>query len=344
MLGFSDRRQNPCTLEVSATQEPRIARRRGGANSQFLQLLPGELVDEVAPRQGAVERRIDLFGQRHRDSRKRHPVEVPDRDGGVAGALDFRLTLLADPKYAHIRTGVLGPARHVLDVSVRERSSYQKPVAVARVQCGTRGEQFEAGQPRIVLSRRWSPGGDPLRQHAIFGAFDREPPAPAVGDREGRLQQHQAVGRRQRQDPARARLARQRLVVDLRRITPQGELEVVLTGRGAVAWTRVAPGLRHHREDVVAEAPHEGTRRSLDPHGGRDRAAVVKARRDPRRAIGRGMDDAGLIDPRDRRVRRIEHRLAGKIRHGPVLRARGHDQELLLGAGTGEGSLLGQEL
>ena len=158
----------------------------------------------------------------------------------------------------------LHPARDVLGVAVREVRADQQRLLGADGEPRRRGKHFEARHRGIALRRRRRAGGDPVREHVILGRARREALAAAVRDRQRRFQQHQAGRRIDPVDAPRPRLPGQRQVVELGVVSAQRQLEPVLSGQRAVAGTRVAAGLREHRDDVIAEAHGVRCRRALD--------------------------------------------------------------------------------
>ena len=155
------------------------------------------------------------------------------------------------------------------------------------------------------------PGGDPFGQHAVFARVDREPQAPFVRNRAGRLEQDQAAAGIGRHDPAAPRLAGDHQEIGLRIVTPQRQLEAVLPRRRAVAGARVAAGFRQHRLHVVAEAPGNVAFVLLDGHCHAGRPPLP-VRAEDRLAVGDGNRDR-IADPHDFRIARFEDDALGRL-------------------------------
>ena len=110
-------------------------------------------------------------------------------------------------------------------------------------------------------------GGDPFFNHAVFERVLGEALAAAMGNRERWLGDDQACGGIGQGNAASHRTAGQRVVIGVGIVAAQRELESIFPGQRAVARALVAAHLRHHRDDVIAEAPGERGVRILYVHG-----------------------------------------------------------------------------
>ena len=218
------------------------------------QLGQHQVVDEVGARCARIDGRIDAVREGRRDPRGHQAAQIPRRDGRFAGAIHGHGAPLIDAGHRALVGRELHPARDILGVAVREVRADQERLLGADGQPRGRGKHFEARHRRIALRRRRRAGRDPVGNHVILGRARREALAAAVRDGQRRLQQHQAGRRIDLVDAPRARLPRQRQVVELGVVAPQRQLEPVLSGRRAVAGAGVAAGLREHGHDVIAEA------------------------------------------------------------------------------------------
>ena len=124
-------------------------------------------------------------------------------------------------------------------------------------------------------------------------------------NRPGRLQQDQAASRIGGDDAASPRLPGDHQEIGLRVVTPQRQLEAVLSRRRAVAGARVAAGFGQHRLHVVAEAPGRIAFVLLDRDRHAGRAALPACPNDGL-AVGDGDGDR-IADPHDLRIARLEN-------------------------------------
>ena len=96
-----------------------------------------------------------------------------------------------------------------------------------------------------------------------------------MGDGHSRFEQDETSGRLQLFGATRQRLVRQGVVISLRIVTAQRQLETVFTGRSAMTRPRIAPHLRHHRQHVIAETPREGITEMFHRHRRRGLMSLV---------------------------------------------------------------------
>src|SRR5262249_28028450 len=149
----------------------------------------------------------------------------------------------------------------------------------------------------------------------------------AVGDAAGPLEEQQATfGRRRHQAPA-ARLPDQRVVIDVRLVAEQGELEPILPARLAVAAAAVAAELGEDRDDLVAEVDGQVDVTALGGDGDVD-TLVAKAGRNLGGAVADGEDPAGAGDAGHLDVAHLELDLAGQVLESAVGQFGGEDELL----------------
>ena len=117
------------------------------------------------------------------------------------------------------------------------------------------------------------------------------------------LEQHQAAGRLFGIDAAPHGLARERVVIEIRIVAAQRELQAILARKRSVACALIAAHLGHYRNHVVAEIPRIGSLRIPHPHCGGG-ASPLCGRGDRNLAIARGTHFTAGIDDRDFRIGR----------------------------------------
>src|SRR5207248_9564920 len=100
-------------------------------------------------------------------------------------------------------------------------------------------QHLELLDARICRLRGWHSRGDPTRDHLVLRGTDLESLAAAVRNGHCRFEQDQTSGGfEQFRAPAQS-LARQRVVIRLRIVSAQRELEAVLTRCRSVTGSRV---------------------------------------------------------------------------------------------------------
>ena len=147
---------------------------------------------------------------------------VPEGDGGFAAAVHFDVAEIVNGGYAFIAGAVADPARDVAETAVGILGADDELLLGAGFERGGGGEDFDSGDGGIGVGGAGGAGGDPFRDDAVFGRIGGETLAAAVGDGEGGLEQHQAMGGVGEGDAAAQGLAGEGVVVFVGVVTAEG--------------------------------------------------------------------------------------------------------------------------
>ncbi len=208
-----------------------------------------------------------------------------------------------------IRTAVeLGPARHVLAVSVGVPGADDDLLCVLRLQDGDGRQQFEALDTSIVGARPRRAAGDPVGEDAIIRRTGFDLLSAAVGYRLRRLKQEQASPRLISIDAPSQCLPRQCEMVAIGIVAAQRQFQSALAGQRTVTCPGVTTRPCHQRDDVIAKTPSVRLLRLANRHLDR-RLFAVHAGCDCRLAIADGTHNPDGIHDGNARMRGRKLRL-----------------------------------
>ena len=257
-------------VERGAAEEGGVVDRRRGQNLDPLELLVDQLVDVVGLRQGGPLEA--LAAAEHRDRRGGELPFVADEQRALSAAetrCDGAGGRVLDRHRLRVAARDVRLAGHVAAAAVAVVGDDDRLLAHSRP-----AHEDVAGmdlKPLDTVGRRVAVGhaaGDPVEDLVVVARSVVEPQAALVGHLHRRLGEHQrARGLGAVEAPA-GHVVEQRLVVELRIVAAQRQLEAVLALGRAVAGARGAADLVHRGQDVADEG--DGGR-GVGGRGGLDR-------------------------------------------------------------------------
>ena len=271
-------------VERGAAQEGGVADRRRRQHLDPLELLVDQFVDVVGLGQsGPLEAlaAAEHGGRRGGElalvahEQRAFAAAEPGRDGAGGRVLDgHRLRVAAgDVRFAgHVPAAAVGVAGDDDRLLAHPRPVHEDLAGVDL-------------QPLDAVGRRVAVGhaaGDPVEDQVVVARAVVEPQAALVRDLHRRLGEHQRARGLGAVEAAAGHVVEERLVVELRVVAAERELEAVLALGRAVAGARGAADLVHRGEDVADEGD-----------GGRGGAGAV-------RGVDRDRDGGGQAGGLDR--------------------------------------------
>ena len=330
-------------IERGAAQEGGVVDRRRGQNLDPLELLVDQLVDVVGLGQGGPLEA--LAAAEHGGRRGRELPFVAHEQGALAAAEtrgDGAGGRLLDRHRLRVAARDVRLAGHVAAAAVAVVGDDDRLLAHSRpVHEDLAGMDLK---PLDAVGRRVAVGnaaGDPVEDLVVVARAVVEPQAALVGDLHRRLGEHQrARGLGAVEAPA-GHVVQQRLVVELRVVAAQRQLEAVLALGGAVAGTRGAADLVHRGQDVADEGDGGcgvGGRGGVDRdrYGGGEAAGV-----DGEGAFaGSGRCEVAVVAALDGGAGRVDFGFAGEVDAFAAFED-ARDEELAGVAGVVEGEFGG---
>ena len=242
-------------IERGAAQEGGVVDRRRGQNLDPLELLVDQLVDVVRLGQGGPLEA--LAAAEHRDRRGGELPFVAHEQGALAATEtggDRAGGRVLDRHRLRVAARDVRLAGHVAAAAVTVVGDDDRLLAHSRpVHEDLAGVDLK---PLDAVGRRVAVGhaaGDPVEDLVVVARAVVEPQAALVGHLHRRLGEHQrARGLGAVEAPA-GHVVQQRLVVELRVVAAQRQLEAVLALGRAVAGARGAADLVHGGQDVADE-------------------------------------------------------------------------------------------